>query len=273
MNIILIHLGNKKIPYLIDVIFHLIYFNNNNVHLLVNKKTFNNLKNLKIIKKINLVNIDNLEKSYEHKYFLKKTKLDKKWYHGFWLRTTERFFYLENFSKKYKLSNIIHLENDNLIFYNLNKLKEKLYKIYKIGVTLLNDKYCIPGIIYFRNYKHTKLITDHIYNYNKKIFKSKKMNDMGILADLKKKNKNIKLLPTINKDLAKLVPQKVKQEYYKNFNKLKFIFDAAAIGQKLDGLDVNIHKNNGSFINDRNIIHPNNLEIVIKKFKVINKPF
>ena len=73
------------------------------------------------------------------------------------------------------------------------------------------------------------------------------------------------MLPTINKDLAKLVPQKVKQEYYRNFNKLKFIFDAAAIGQKLDGLDVNIHKNNGSFINDRNIIHPNNLEIVIKK--------
>ena len=43
MNIILIHLGNKKVPYLIDVIYHLIYFNNYNIHLLVNKKIFNTI--------------------------------------------------------------------------------------------------------------------------------------------------------------------------------------------------------------------------------------
>ena len=64
------------------LIYPLIYFNNYNIHLLVNKKIFNTLKNIEIIKKINLVSIDNLEKTNEHILFLKKTKLDKNWYHG-----------------------------------------------------------------------------------------------------------------------------------------------------------------------------------------------
>jgi hypothetical protein len=273
MNIILIHLGKKKIPYILYTIYHLLYFNNKKIFLLVNKNTFDYIKKIPIIKKINLVNVDEFEKSYEHEFFLKKTKLDKYWYYSFWLKTSERFFYLENFAKNNKLRNIIHLENDNLVFYDLDKLKNKFKKIYKIGLTLLNNEQCIPGFIYFKNYKYTKIVSDHFFNFHKKFLQIKTFNDMEILADLKKKNKYVKLLPTISKDMAEMNMKNIDRDYYKNYEKLKFLFDAAAAGQKLDGLDPKIHKNKGTFINNKNIISPDKFEIIIKKSTTINRPF
>ena len=69
-----------------------------------------------------------MQKDYFHKSFLKKTRLSRTAHDGFWIKTMERFFYIDNFAKTNKLENIIHIENDVLVFYDLDKYKKKFKK-------------------------------------------------------------------------------------------------------------------------------------------------
>ena len=46
------------------------------------------------------------------------------------------------------------------------------------------------------------------------------------------------------------------KSFYKNYKKLGVIFDACALGQKIDGLDPKYHKHKGSYINDQSIFDP-----------------
>ena len=55
--------------------------------------------------------------------------------------------------KNKKLKNIIHIENDILIFENLNKFEKKFKKLFDIGFTFLNTNNCIPGFIFFKDHK------------------------------------------------------------------------------------------------------------------------
>ena len=278
-NIILVHLGDKKIPYILYTIYHLIYFKHKNIYLIANKKTIKFLKKYKISNSINLIDVSDLKKTYEHNQFLSKTKLDKKWDYGFWQNTSERFFYIESLSREKKLQNIIHLENDNLIFDNLEKYIKIFYKNYFIGLTFLNKDFCIPSFVYIKNYKYMKIITNEIYKKNTSFFQFKKsndINDMKVLGQLKYKNKKISLLPTVNKEMISYSQHPVDKEFYNCFEKFRCLFDAAAIGQKIDGLSTtanNGKKREKEYINKANIIDPTHFNIVFKKIKKLKKPY
>ena len=66
-----------------------------------------------------------------------------------------------NFCEKIKLDNIIHIENDVLIFQDLSKFKKVFQKFYNIGMTFLNFNLCVPGFVYFKNYKKLNQICPH----------------------------------------------------------------------------------------------------------------
>ena len=70
MNIILIHIGNSKVDYLLNTVRHLIHFNNKRLFLLANKKMIKRFKNKKISKKINLIDIQKFSLSKQHQNFL-----------------------------------------------------------------------------------------------------------------------------------------------------------------------------------------------------------
>jgi hypothetical protein len=71
----------------------------------------------------------------------------------------------------------------------------------------------------------------------------------------------------------------VKNEYkkdiffYKNFKLFNGIFDPAPIGQFLDGVDNNIHKLKGSFLNKNSIYDVEKLNIKFIKTKKNKKPY
>tara|TARA_B100000029_G_scaffold495792_1_gene561215 strand:- start:1738 stop:2640 length:903 start_codon:yes stop_codon:yes gene_type:complete len=276
MNIVLIHLGDKKINHVTHTLNQLIRYNNKNIYFIAEKKHFPYIKK-KIISNINFIDKSELVPSNMHLLFKEKTRLDKKSLDGFWYNTTERFFYLESFCTKKKFKNIIHLENDMLIFDNLSKYIDKFKMNYNIGFTFLNENLCVPGFIYFKNYKYINLLTKYIYSQNRFFFQKKNLNDMKLIAKFyNKTNYNkIGLLPTLSESIVKELNLTGKNYYtfYKNFKNFKILFDACALGQKIDGLDRNFHKHKGSYINKLNIFNPRNVEIVIKKIKNNKKPF
>ena len=280
MNIVLIHIGNNKIDYVINTFHHLLKYENKNVFFLANKKIINNLRLKKISKNIKFFNLDEVKISKLHEKFLKRNKLDKKFGKGFWLKTLERFFYLENFCNTMKLKNIIHLENDILIFDNLEKYQETFSRNFNIGMTLLNKELCVPGFLYFKNHKSINFLCDYINSKFNFFCIKKNKNDMKILAEMYEKFKDnnkikVRLLPTMNSELGKIVKKKSKdiKPFYQYFKQFNVIFDACAIGQKIGGLDPKFHKFKGSYINPLNIFDASKVKIIIKKIKKNKKPF
>lgn len=163
--------------------------------------------------------------------FDKKSKLDKKFRNGFVNNTSKRLFLLYEYIKMKKLRNVIHLENDVLLYSNMNyNFEEKIY------IVVDSKNRCIPGIIYIPKYElFTKLIENYDFMRN----------DMVNLGKFYNSNKDIiNTFPIIDDSINKCI-------YNENFQEFNSIFDGAAIGQYLGGIDPrNIVGDTRGFINE-----------------------
>ena len=128
---------------------------------------------------------------------------------GFWVSTTSRFFYIQEFFKIFQIKSAFHIENDVMIYEDLQTLEEELED--EIYMVQDNKTRVIPSIVYIPNLEKLTHLNDHIL----KSLSQTWMNDMELLGKFKNK-----------------------KEFPINFkNKSKYIFDGAAIGQFLGGID------------------------------------
>ena len=274
MNIMLVHLGDKKVIYLNDCINQLLKFNKNtNIHLISSKKTLNGLSN----SNKNIIHFHDtklIEISKDHQKFKEINNLDRKWYNGFWLHTTERFFYLKKIVSEYNLKNIIHIENDCLVYFSIKSKIRHFYKKYNIAVVPEKKDKVIPVFMYFKNKKFLNLICNfflqehsniNIFNFFKYKFKKKMMNDMFILQNFFVKNysrNKIFNLPTTNFRMIKKTKEKI--NFSNNFNLFGGIFDPSYIGLTLDGFD-----KSSSIFKNVNYLNFINSPFNIKRYKII----
>ena len=217
MNFVLVALG--KIPeYLDDCIFQIKKTQKKSkIFLLINRNSEYKNKNCKIIF------VENLKKSKEHNLFIKKSKLAKDSYRNFfWKHSIERFYYIDNFLNKENLNNIFHIENDVLLFQDLklvfNKIKGYNFASVRDGVNRV-----IGSLIFIKNKRISKKIVQISNKYLNQ-------NDMKILSHL-----DYKIANSINLPLGEDLNFIKESKNYKNIKKIPFIFDAAAIGQYIDG--------------------------------------
>lgn len=176
-------------------------------------------------------NVELIDSATLQTNFDKKSKLDKKFRNGFWNNTSKRLFLLYEYIKIKKLKNVIHIENDVLLYSNMDyNFEEKIY------ITMDSNDRCIPGIIYIPKYD---LFTNLIENYD---FTK---NDMINLSNFYLNNKDIvKTFPIIDNTIDKCI-------YNENFQEFNSIFDGAAIGQYLGGVDPrNIPGDTTGFVNE-----------------------
>ncbi len=260
MNFILIALGD--IPdYLNDCIQQIKKTQKKSkIYLLVNKTSEFKNKNCKI------VNVENLKKSKEHILFIKKSKLAQDSFRNFfWKHSIERFYYLNDFLNKSNLTNVFHIENDVLLFQDLEKILKEI-KFYNFACIRDSINRVIGSLIFIKNKKVSKRIVKISNNYLNE-------NDMKILNYLDKKISN-----TINLPLGETLDFIKKSKNFKKIKKIPFIFDAAAIGQFIDGphrkkLLIKIFFSIKKFfmINDGFINTETNLKIYNWKIKWKNK--
>ena len=217
MNFLLVALG--KIPeYLDDCIIQIKKTQKKSkIFLLINKNSEYKNKNCKI------VFVENLEKSKEHNFFIKRSRLVKDSYRNFfWKHSIERLYFIDDFLNKIKLDNIFHIENDVLLFQDLrlvlSKIKNHNFACVRDGINRV-----IGSIVFIKNKKVSKKIVQISNKYLNE-------NDMKILSHLDKKITN-----SINLPLGEDLNFMKKSKNYKNTKKIPFIFDAAAIGQFIDG--------------------------------------
>ena len=200
MEIVLIDIGVYQ-SYINENIRNLKLFGNYNITVITDFELKDNFKNVNVVltNELSCINFD------------KKSKLEK----GFWENTSKRLFYLYSYLERFKKKNVIHLENDYLIYFNKFPDMDN-----KVWITIDDGERCIPGIIFVPSAEHLKGL---IENYD---FSSNDMINMYMFY--KNNPETVCCLPTMNT--------------HPNFERFEMIFDAAAIGQYLGGIDP-IHSN------------------------------
>lgn len=251
MKIVLVMLNNLQ-SYIFDNIQHLINHNNNDITVITDKK-FNTLfENISV----NIINIEDLIPEYINAV----SNTNNSFRNGFWLLASYRFIAMYEYMKQHNIKNIIHIENDVLIYKNIDTIN--LHNMNKLLLTMDSRNRCIPGIMFIPNYEILKKCLDKF---------NPKLNDMENfsrcyygLCDY------IDTLPiflehNVNDD-AKMVT--------KNFKYYDAIFDAAAIGQYLGGIDPrNKPGDTIGFVNETCIIDYSKYKFIWKNKDGLKYPY
>ena len=255
MNIVLVCINNFQ-EYILDNIHQLINLNHQNIYVLTNENFFYLFD--KFSDKIILISIESLPNTFN---YYSKTSLDKSFRGGFWALTSLRFFCIYEFMNKHDVKDVIHLENDVLIYYNCNKIIDNFEKqfIYLPFDTFNRN---IASIMYIPSCEIFKVVLDN-YDFSK--------NDMENFCNIKNNTGLIKVLPIFPKIKTNNREVQFVSENFENFN---CIFDAAAIGQYLGGIDpLNDPKNTIGFVNETCIIKYNQFKFIWITINDIKRPF
>lgn len=272
-NLILIHLGNSFPFYIFDCIHQFRIFNNDsNLYLLVEEENYNLLQDSYISYilsyNIKVVNINKLNKTQKHLNFNKESNLNKDFRNGFWHYAAERFFVLEDFVTDYNIENIFHIEYDNLIYCDINKILNIITKYYKDSAGIFdNDTQCIASFIYFKNLNSLDTLTNYIYLNVKN-----HQNEMNILGSYRKENSEIiEHLPILTE---KYLFNEIDIIYSNNHEYFKYIFDGRALGQYVGGIDPkNDNSNTEGFINTDVIFNVSKLNFMWKNLDNLLIPY
>lgn len=242
MNIILVCINNFQ-EYILINIKQLLRLRHERIYVITNGHFFEKFSEYR--DSITLVNSDSLEDQYEYS---KHSALCKEFRGGFWMLTSMRFFYIYSCMKKYDLENVIHLENDVLVYYNCSVLMDKLDTKY---LYLPFDTFSrnIASIVYIPNHMMFKEILDR-YDSGK--------NDMENFSTIMRQTNLIKNFPIYISDASDSSSTSECAFVSQNYDRFKCIFDAAAMGQYLGGVDPrNQGGNTVGFINETCVIKYN----------------
>jgi hypothetical protein len=240
MNIVLVSVGNFQ-EYILSNLRQLIRLGHTKIYVITNQEYEHHFAEFG--GKVKCIFHHLLQDDFEYE---KHTQLDKTFRNGFTVLTSSRFFYLYAFMKQYNIENVLHLENDVPIYYHTSVLEQKIDKQYMyIPVDCYHR--AIASIVYIPNHTLLGNILAH-YTFDQ--------NDMTNFSTLSQQFPQwIHTFPIASPSMANTEEQNYVTQ---NWNQFNMIFDAAAIGQYLGGVDPrNISGNSQGFVNETCVIKYN----------------
>jgi hypothetical protein len=242
MEIVLVMLNTFQ-EYILDAIQCLRKFNNHKIVVLTDCVMINIFQE----RNIKVVAVEGFMPSYkEYKAGLTNTFRD-----GFWQLALYRFKILQTYMQHHKKQSIVHIENDILVYKNLSELN--LSGSNKILLTMDSKTRCIPGIMYIPNVETLQTCLDH--------FKDN-LNDMENWGLCYKELPHlVDTLPIFPLDTS----SQELTDITKNYPQFNCIFDAAAIGQYVGGVDPRNAKGDTSgFVNETCLVNYSKYNIIWK---------
>lgn len=190
---------------------------------------------------IHLVPVESLDDSFG---FQQRSIQDKEYRGGFWHHTSARFFVLYEFMAQTGIKNVIHIENDVLIYYNCDKeLSVPLFNKSDLYIPFDSYERNIASIVYIPSAIILAQILVH-YNYGK--------NDMYNFSEIRQQTDRIQQFPIFVEERA-LGERAFVSRGWSQFG--GYIFDAAAIGQYVGGVDPrNCPGDTRGFVNETCVI-------------------
>ena len=254
MNIVLVSAGNFQ-EYILTNIDQLLKLGHapSSIHVITERAFFDRFP-----REIILVDASTLHDV--HRYNELVSREQEGFRNGFWRLASARFFYILAYMERTDLKNVIHLENDVLIYYNCDNLPD-LTKMY---MPFDSYKRNIASIVYIPNAGILSRVMGY-YNF--------RLNDMENFAIIRQHSPELLDHFPICMPLDSYTDE---QRYVcTNFERFHMIFDAAAIGQYLGGVDPrNIAGDTTGFINETCVIKYNEYSILwITGDDSIRRPF
>jgi hypothetical protein len=232
MKIVLVSARNFQ-EYILDNLRQLFLYGNTDVTVITEEEFFDRFAEFPSVELVDTKTLVG-EKS---ETFDRNTTLGRDMWNGFWLMCSMRFFYIYEYMKQFDKTGILHMENDVLLYVNADTLRFTEDKVY---ATFDNSHRVIPGIMYIPNADFFGSILDRF---------DPGTNDMGNLG--KFGTDDIQRLPIAPSDC----PGSGLSTLFDDF---KCVFDAAAIGQYLGGVDPrNRPHDSRGFVNETSQMKPN----------------
>ena len=239
MNLILVCIQNFQ-EYILENIQQLRYLQIKNIYVITNGQFFHYFSEYPFI---NLVDADRFIDDYN---YFDRSALDKNFSGGFWALASLRLFIIYAFMKETKLTNCVHIENDVLLYYDCKELENMIDPNY-VYIPFDSYRRSILSIIYIPNDLIFETILDH-YDYTK--------NDMENFSMIQQTTHLIKNFPIFPLRHAKTDEERFVSGVF------PYIFDAAAIGQYVGGVDSQNDPNDSiGFVNETCVIKYNNYKI------------
>ncbi len=212
-----------------------------------------------------IVYADTLPETEAHDTYIGsiRRRLGKK--RGFWRFTTERFFLIEECMAAFNMPAVLHLESDNVIFFDVETIAATLKRLYPgLAAPFLNDDLCVPGVFYVGNCSVLADLNNYIAHrvaeeaagmrrwyrppFLARVRMGIKLHDMNLLADFRRLSSadRLRMLPMVPPGYRTGKLMDCGLPYSEGFDALHMIFDGAAFGQYLYGLDPNHHEAEGT---------------------------
>ena len=153
---------------------------------------------------------------------------------SFWVITTTRLMYIERLLERFGLTDVYHIENDILLYYDLEKYHERFKRYPSMVITPGGPDRNITGFMFIKDWRHlskmTQFFIDIIKTHGLKKLREKYNTDMVHEMSLMK-------MYEIEKGIHCLrhLPILPFGEYSYNYGVFDSIFDAAAWGQFVGG--------------------------------------
>jgi len=245
-TLILVHIGNHFPGYINDCISKIRSVSQVEIHVLISRIHFD-----KIEETVALFALEDIHVSSQTQLFEEKSNLDSQGRGGFWKYATMRFFYIYDYMTMMKLTDVFHIESDNLIYLDfLDKIEQ--FREKDMWCVMDSNTRCIPSFLYFKQPAIVSRLLDTCIDHS-----SRGSNDMSALADFRNNNSEVGILPICGSYDDPINPM-----FYENASKFNCIFDAAAVGQYIGGVDPRNDSNNTiGFINETSVIKCNKANV------------
>lgn len=152
----------------------------------------------------------------------------------FWTITTTRLMYIANFIKEQNIHDVYHLENDVLLYTDIEKLNTTFTKTYTdLAITVGGPDKCMTGFLFIKRPQALKHMTDFfikllksntIHNIRKQ-YGMDMVNEMTLMRVYSKDNPN----------LLRFLPILPFGDFAENYSSFNSIFDPASWGQYVGG--------------------------------------
>jgi hypothetical protein len=236
VTIIFVHSGGNPIP---ECMIHSVAIASkvaakSKILILTNAEHINTLA-IELIKHIDIghndpivVPIEGLAKAKQSGNFAKNSKSDRAFRNGFWFETSNRFMLIADLMRALDLENCLHLENDNVIFFDPTTKIEEFKNHARFAIPFDRSR-AIPGIVWFKDAD----IADDLARFFDEHSEKPDFDVLRAFCELRPGD--TKSLPTMSPSYvqARGLNQK---KYCSGYEEFGGVFDAAAIGQYLGGV-------------------------------------